>query len=319
MKKIILILVSGMFFLISNSYSQMFGGSIFKNKDKIDLEKFINLDITKYNSGEFKKIIGQDYKIEDKIVDNKKITTYKIFLTNDGNEYELILTNKDDKFLLFLNLISDDKKLVPNFKSCSSIKDKYSKKFGKQFRYKNIPQTKETAFEFLKFQLNFSNHTIELSCTSIGETQLLTYVINKSKKDSVFMGEVAKITCSLNKMRIEHHWKLAGDSGYFVTKNIDQPTILNLYIDEYSKKIGRFSNGNFLDIHGNYKIFTKDKIEVIEDKEKGNSITWLIDRITGGIETYTIRSDSETLDQIVGGIGKSRRFGTCQKTKDNAF
>jgi hypothetical protein len=62
-----------------------------------------------------------------------------------------------------------------------TIKDKYSKRFGKQFRYKNIPQTKETAFESLKFQLNFSNHTVELSCSSLGETQLLTYVINKPK------------------------------------------------------------------------------------------------------------------------------------------
>jgi hypothetical protein len=106
MKRLIILIASGFFLLISDSYSQMFGGSIFKNKDKIDLEKFINLDITKYKPTDIKKIIGQDFETKEWTDDKKvKVTNYLILLKHDENEYELTLSEKNNNLFMEVGLI----------------------------------------------------------------------------------------------------------------------------------------------------------------------------------------------------------------------
>jgi hypothetical protein len=93
---------------------------------------------------------------------------------------------------------------------------------------------------------------------------------------------------------------------------------LNLYIDEYKNRIGRVSDFNF-DIKGEYKVFSKDKIQVIEDRGNESKIIWTLNRINGDIETYFENSNSSVSHLISDRKAKSTRYGNCQKTKGNVL
>ena len=323
MTRLILFLVSGLFLLISDSYSQMFGGSIFKNKDEINLEKFINLDITKYKASDIKKIIGQDFETKEWTDDKKvKVTNYLILLKHDGNEYELRLSEKNNNLSLYLQLFKIGSKNY-YFKNCEQIKNRYEKKFGKQFRYKNLPANEKNPLylQMLKFQLNYTNHTIELSCTSFGDNVQTTWIINKSKKDSEFMDELIFISCVVDRSKIESKFLQPYERpDSYQVKKIDVPDKIDLFIDNYSKRIGRRSNQN-LNIEGDYTIFNKDRVEVIEKKNDVadlNSVIWLLNRVSGDIEIL-METKSGYLDMHLGGVRKTRLYGNCQKSKSNVF
>jgi hypothetical protein len=323
LKRLIAFIVFGMFILMPNSYTQMLGGSIFKNKDELILEKFINLDITKYKVNDVKKIIGQDFQTKEFVDGNKsKVTNHIIFLNHNGNDYELRLSEKNNNLSLYLELFKTGSKNY-YFKNCEEIKRKYEKKFGKNFRYTNLPATeKEPLYlQSLKFQLNYPNHTIELFCNSFGDNVQTTWITNKSKNNSEFMDELIFISCVVDRRKVESKFLQPYEkSDSYQVKRMDVPDKIDLFIDNYSKKIGRRSNYN-LNINGDYTIFNKDRVEVVEKKSDVpnlNSITWQLNRVTGDIEIL-METKSDYPDMHYGGIRKTRLYGNCQKSKGNVL
>jgi len=322
MKKIILISFLS-FFITSISYSQFLGKSVFKNNEEVDIDKFFKLDISKYKITDVKILLGDEYSVRKSINknNNKEQIYYDIFLKKDNKKYRLSL-GTDEKSSVTLNLLLFDYTLDKNkshFKNCTEIKNKYEKQYGKLYRYSkyNVSGISEKV-ENLKFQINSSNHTIELDCMSWESEVSVVGVENKNKKNSIFMEEISKITCTFNKQRIEHRYSNASNNSYMVIENLDKKETSNLYIDEYSKTIGRALDYNY-EIQGEYKIFSKDKIQVIEDKGKESKIIWTLNRINGDIETYFENSNSGISHLIADRKAKSTRYGDCQKTKGNVL
>ena len=315
MKKILLIILLS-FVISSNSYSQFLGKNVFKNEEELDLDKILKLDISKYKITDVKKLFGENYFTENEFLNLKVGTWYYIFLKKDNNKYKLTLGNNNDTASLFLDLVasSDIKNKKSYFKNCSEIKDKYSKQFGKSFRFNK----EKESHEYLLFQINYSNHLIEVNCLSWDNVIDLNLLISKSKKNSRVMEEVSKITCTFNKQRIEHLWSGASNNSYMKIEDLVKKETLNLFIDEYSKTIGRVLEYNW-EIRGEYKVFSKDKIQVIENRGKESTITWNLNRINGDIETYTENSNSSVSHLIADRKAKSTKYGNCQKTKGNVL
>jgi hypothetical protein len=315
MKKILLIILLS-FVISSNSYSQFLGKNVFKNEEELDLDKILKLDISKYKITDVKKLFGENYFTENEFLNLKGGTWYYIFLKKDNNKYKLTLGNNNDTASLFLDLVasSDIKNKKSYFKNCSEIKDKYSKQFGKSFRFNK----EKESHEYLLFQINYSNHLIEVNCLSWDNVIDLNLLISKSKKNSRVMEEVSKITCTFNKQRIEHLWSGASNNSYMKIEDLVKKETLNLFIDEYSKTIGRVLEYNW-EIRGEYKVFSKDKIQVIENRGKESTITWNLNRINGDIETYTENSNSSVSHLIADRKAKSTKYGNCQKTKGNVL
>lgn len=309
MKKIILITFIS-FFISSISHSQFLGKSVFKNNEKLDLDKIIKLDITKYKMTDVKKLFGEDY-----LTEKKDKTEYYIFLTHNDAKYKLKLYEKNDLASLFIDLVGDDfvNKKNTIFQTCTELKNNYQKQYGKSFRY-----AKSNIYEMLQFQIYQSNHSIEVLCQHLEKENLNVFLVNQNNKDVRIMGEVSKITCTLNKQRIEHFYSNASNNKYMILEDLEKRETLNLYIDEFKKTIGRVSDYNW-EILGEYKIFSKDKIQVIESKGAESKIIWTFNRINGDIETYYENSNSSVSGFIADRKAKSTRYGNCQKTKGNAL
>jgi hypothetical protein len=313
MKKIILISFLS-FFISSISYSQFLGKSFFKNDEELDLDKILKLDISKYTIIDVKKLFGENYFSQNEFK-NIKGVSYYIFLKKNDKKYKLILGNKNDTAFLFLNLVEEGN-ISSNksyFKNCTEIKDKYSKQYGKYLRF-----SKNETLENLQFQINSSHHTIEVNCLSFDNIINLTYFSSHSKKNSRLMEDVSKITCTFNKQRIEHRYSNSSNNSYMVIEDLVKKETLNLFIDEYNQTIGRALDYNW-EIIGDYKIFSKDKIQVIENKGKESTITWTLNRINGDIETYSENSNSSVSHVIADRKAKSTRYGNCQKFKNNVL
>ena len=313
MKKIILIFFLS-FFISSISYSQFLGKSVFKNEEELDLDKILKLDISKYKITDVKKLFGENYFSQSELK-NIKGGWYYIFLKKNDKKYKLTLGSKNDSAYLFLGLVEEG---IPSsnksyFKNCTEIKDKYSKQYGKYLRF-----SKNDSLENLQFQINSSNHSIEVTCLSIDNIINLTYFTSHSKKNTRLMEEVSKITCTFNKQRIEHRYSNSSNNSYMVIEDLVKKETLNLFIDEYNQTIGRALDYNW-EIIGDYKIFSKDKIQVIENKGKESTITWTLNRINGDIETYSENSNSSVSHVIADRKAKSTRYGNCQKTKGNVL
>jgi len=312
---------------MTNSYSQTLGGSIFKNKGELNLEKFINLDITKYKPNDIKKIIGQDFQ-KDSWIDTDKfnITRYTISVSHKGNDYRLILSEKNNNLILGLELYNNTTKKY-YFKNCEEIKNKYEKNFGKNFRYTNVPANEKNPryYQSLKFQLNYPNHIIDLTCFNYGENYQTTWIFNKNKKEYEFMDELIFISCVIDRKKLETKYlpgyEMADD---YKVKRMDVPDKFDLFIDNYFKIIGRRSNiseNQNREIKGEYKIFNKDRIEVVEntsDEPDLINVTWQLNRVNGDIELLL---ESKNHPKILhsGGIRKDRYYGNCQKSKGNVF
>jgi hypothetical protein len=304
-----------MLFLNSSIYSQ--GNSIFKDNQELDLDKFIKLDISKYKITDVKKLFGEKYLTNKETVNDKEEVTHYINLKNNEKKYTLYLSNKNDSASLFLDLIEDGS--VPNkayFKSCTEIKNKYEKQFGNSFRYTKRTE-KNGSNEDLSFQINSSNHTIELGCMSYQDTIVLLLISNQNKKNTRFMSEVSKISCEFDRQRVEHLWSKASNNNYLAVRNMDKKNAQNLYIDYHKKKIGRVLDYNWA-IDGEYKTFSKDKIEVVEKINDVSKRTWLLNRMNGEIEVFMEGRELEA-NTVKDGVYKVRNYGTCQKFKSNVF
>jgi hypothetical protein len=304
-----------MLFLNSSIYSQ--GNSIFKDNQELDLDKFIKLDISKYKITDVKKLFGEKYLTNKEMVNGKEEVTYYINLKNNEKKYTLYLSNKNDSASLFLDLIEDG--AVPNkayFKSCTEIKNKYEKQFGNSFRYTKRTE-KNGSNEDLSFQINSSNHTIELGCMSYQDTIVLLLISNQNKKNTRFMSEVSKISCEFDRQRVEHLWSKASNNNYLAVRNMDKKNAQNLYIDDHRKKIGRVLDYNWA-IDGEYKTYSKDKIEVVEKINDDSKRTWLLNRMNGEIEVFMEGRELEA-NTVKDGVYKVRNYGTCQKFKSNVF
>ena len=315
MKHLILFIFFGMLFLNSSIYSQ--GSSIFKDNQELDLDKFIKLDISKYKITDVKKLFGEKYLTNKETVNDKEEVTHYINLKNNEKKYTLYLSNKNDSASLFLDLIEDGS--VPNkayFKSCTEIKSKYEKQFGNSFRYTKRTE-KNGSNEDLSFQINSSNHTIELGCMSYQDTIVLLLISNQNKKNTRFMSEVSKISCEFDRQRVEHLWSKASNNNYLAVRNMDKKNAQNLYIDDHRKKIGRVLDYNWA-IDGEYKTFSKDKIEVVEKINDDSKRTWLLNRMNGEIEVFMEGRELEA-NTVKDGVYKVRNYGTCQKFKSNVF
>jgi len=310
MKKVILVILLS-FFISSVSYSQFLGNSVFKNNEKLNLDKIIKLDITKYKMTDVKKLFGEDYFTEKK---NDK-SEYHIFLSHNEGKYQLTLFEYNNSVSLLLDLVGKDlvnKKMI-NFLNCKELKNNYEKLYGKNVRYE-----KSDIHEILEFQINHTNHSTNVLCQHLEKELLNIYLLNENKKNVKVMDEVSKITCTFNKQRIEHLYTDASNNSYMKIEDLVKKETLNLYIDEYRNRIGRVSDFNF-DIKGEYKVFSKDKIQVIEDKGKESKIIWTLNRINGDIETYFENSSSSVSHLISDRKAKSTRYGNCQKTKGNVL
>jgi hypothetical protein len=236
MKKILLVTLLS-FFISSISYSQFLGKSVFKNEEVLDLDKILKLDISKYKITDVKKILGENYFTE-----KTKRVEYYIFLTQNDSKYKLKIFERSNYLTLFIDLVEDDisKSKKSSFKSCSELKNKYEKQFGKSNRY-----WKTVNYEYLKFQVNQSNHHFEVFCQSLDNKIFSLYLINKNKKTSEIMTEVSKITCTFDKQRVEHIWLQGSNNDYLQIKNMDKKETQNLFIDDYEKNIGRDLYYNF--------------------------------------------------------------------------
>lgn len=310
MKKVLLVIVS-FFFISSISYSQFLGNSVFKNNEKLNLDKVIKLDVTKYQMTDVKKLFGEDYFTEKK---NDK-SEYHIFLSHNGAKYQLKLYEYNNSLSLLLDLVGNDliNKKMTSFQNCTELKNNYQKQYGKYFRYE-----KSNIHEILEFQINHSNHSTKVLCQHLEKEILNIYLLNENKKNVKTMNEVSRITCIINKQRIEHLWTGASNNNYMKVLDLDKKDTLNLYIDDYKNKIGRVLDFNF-DIKGEYKVFTKDNIQVVENRGNENKIIWTINRINGDIELYSENNNTSVAHLIANGKAKSTRYGNCQKTKGNAL
>ena len=309
MKKIILISFLS-FFISTISYSQFLGKSVFKNNEKLDLDKIIKFDISKYNLTDVKKILGEDY-----LTEKTTRVEYYIFLTQNDSKYKLKIFERSNYLTLFIDLVEDDisKSKKSSFESCTELKNKYEKRFEKSYRY-----WKRVNYEFLKFQINQSNHQFEVFCQSLDNKIFSLYVANTNKKTSRIMTEVSKITCTFDKARVEHIWLQGSNNDYLTIKNMDKKETQNLFIDDYEKKIGRVMDYNY-EIIGEYKTYNKDIIEVVEKKSNVSSITWTLNRMNGDIETFLQSSEADVFNKVRNGEYKVRRYGNCQKFKNNVL
>ena len=242
MKKTILITLL-CFFISSTSHSQFFGKSVFKNNEKLDLDKILKFDISKYKITDVKKILGKEYFTE-----KTPRVEYYIYLTKNDSKYKLKIFELNNYLALFIDLAEDDivKNKKPSFESCTELKTKYEKQYDKSYRYWKLDNG-----ESLDFQINLSNHSFGVYCQSYVNKIVLLFVTNKNIKDTKIMGEVSKITCTFDKKRVEHFWSQSSNNDYFVIKNMDTKQTQNLFIDDFQKKLGRVFNYNF-EITGEY-------------------------------------------------------------------
>jgi hypothetical protein len=136
-----------------------------------------------------------------------------------------------------------------------------------------------------------------------------------------FKNNVSTIVCEMDKARIEHRWINVSNNYYYITKDIKKD-YQNLIIDDNLKKLARLENGSKNIIQGDYKVFSKNKIEVIETRNVGKSTVvaiFLIDRVSGRAEFYAEDRRIDKNTNVVGGVSKIRFYGICQKLKDNTL
>jgi hypothetical protein len=136
-----------------------------------------------------------------------------------------------------------------------------------------------------------------------------------------FKRNVSMIVCEYKKVRIEHRWNNTSNSNYYVTQDAAKD-YQNLIIDDNFKKLARIENGSKNIIQGDYKVFSKNKIEVIETRNAGKDtvvVTFLIDRISGTAEFYIENNSANISKNILGGVSKVRLFANCQKLKNNTL
>ena len=305
-KKILITLLC--FFISSTSHSQFLGKSVFKNNEKLDLDKILEFDISKYKITDVKKILGEEYFTE-----RTPRVEYYIFLTKNDSKYKLKIFELNNYLALVMDLAEDDivKNKKPSFESCTELKTKYEKQYKKSNRYKKTDE-----YESLKFQINLSNHSFGVICNSYKNKIIILFVTNKNIKDTKIMGEVSKITCTFDKERVEHFWLGGSNKDYFVIKNMDTRQTQNLFIDDYQQKLGRVLDYNF-EIIGEYKTYNKDLIEVVEKKSDVSSATWILNRMNGDIEVLIQSSEAEVLKEVRDGKFKFRQYGNCQKFQKN--
>ena len=152
---------------------------------------------------------------------------------------------------------------------------------------------------------------------SYQDTIVLLLISNQNKKNTRFMSEVSKISCEFDRQRVEHLWSKASNNNYLAVRNMDKKNAQNLYIDDHRKKIGRVLDYNWA-IDGEYKTFSKDKIEVVEKINDDSKRTWLLNRMNGEIEVFMEGRELEA-NTVKDGVYKVRNYGTCQKFKSNVF
>ena len=136
-----------------------------------------------------------------------------------------------------------------------------------------------------------------------------------------FKNNVSTIVCEMNKARIEHRWINVSNNYYYVTQDTKKD-YQNLIIDDNLKKLARLENGSKNIIQGDYKVFSKNKIEVIETRNVGKGTVvaiFSIDRVSGRAEFYAEDRRIEKNTNVVGGVSKIRFYGICQKLKDNTL
>ena len=66
--------------------------------------------------------------------------------------------------------------------------------------------------------------------------------------------------------------------------------------------------------------YAETKIEeVVEKKSNVSSITWTLNRMNGDIETFLQSSEADVFNKVRNGEYKVRRYGNCQKFKNNVL
>ena len=136
------------------------------------------------------------------------------------------------------------------------------------------------------------------------------------------MGYISKDMKKISELSIditnEKNNKYDIKSINILTEIADRGNIDYLFIDDYEKKIGRVMDYNY-EIIGEYKTYNKDIIEVVEKKSNVSSITWTLNRMNGDIETFLQSSEADVFNKVRNGEYKVRRYGNCQKFKNNVL
>jgi len=312
MKKLLGIMVLGLL-LSGNAYAQIF----YPNKE-LDLDKFINIDLTKYKFEDYEKILGKNSQKWDGDPDNKgkgELDFRKISIKLDGRKQELKLRKfsqvgklKGLKLFLTLNGYTCDEaqKLVP---------EKYIKKENYYNYYSDYVVLK---MQFVDFSFDIGESRVSFSCmgmaSSSGEAEKTDtiFLIVSPKETSSKVLPLKPISCSLNraKTNINNEWSDMEGENY-----------LNFYLKDHSKKLLDQSYNNT----GDTIVYNKDFIhtkKIYENKKASKQKIfdeYKVDRINGGF-TYIKKNFDPNTTMVKDNIIIVEYRGKCKKrAEERAF
>ena len=308
MLKIISSTIIFLLFQIQISLSQEF----YPNKE-LDLEKFINFDLTKYDFNDFDKIIGNDVQNWDG--DSDHLTSRD----KDWKQIDIKIDNKNYKLRLS-QLINDNisLKITTQDLLCDQSRSLIPEKY---ISNKNLLDYKSD-FQILKMRtLKFSydtNKNTRLYYTCLesltsddkpGGTMPLSIIILalKDKTEIAAVVPLKMISCQL--LQGKTH-----DTDY---SKIMDPTFMTFYISDSQKNL---LDERFISVGTNKSSFNKDLIHTVEenkyDKTKTNrSIFYFehkVDRING-VFYHKRKIYDKTYTNLTNNIAVVEWTGQCTK------
>jgi len=307
MKKLLGIVVINLLISV-NAYSQIF----YPNKD-LDLNKFINFDISNYTFEDYEKILGKKTQKWDGDPDKKgkdELDFRKISVKFNGEKHELRLRKFKTGLKLYLTLngytCDEAQKLVP---------EKYIKKENYNNYYSDFLIMK---MQSVDFSYDIGESRFSFSCmgmvNSSGEAEKVDYIflIISSKKTSSKVLALKPISCRLDraKTNINNEWSDMEGENY-----------LNFYLKDHRKKLLDKSY-NFT---GDIIVYDKDFIhtkKTYENKKSSKQTIfkeYKVDRINGGF-TYIRKDFDPRATMVKDNIIIVEYRGKCEKrTEERKF
>jgi len=308
MLKIILSTIIFLLFQIQISLSQEF----YPNKE-LDLEKFINFDLTKYDFNDFDKIIGNDVQNWDGNSDQKTSRD------KDWKQIDIKINNKKYKLRLS-HLINDSISLKITTRDlwCDQSRSLIPEKY---ISNKNLLDYKSD-FQILKMRtLKFSydtNKNTRLYYTCLesltsddepgGVTPLSIIILMlKDKTDLAAIVPLKMISCQLLQAKTQ-------DAGY---SKIMEPLFMTFYISDGQRDL---LDETFISTGTNKLSFNKDLIHTVEenkyDKTKTNRAIFYfehkVDRING-VFYHKRKIYDKTYTNFVNNTAEVEWTGQCTK------
>ena len=291
-----------------NAYAQIF----YPDKN-LDLNKFINFDISKYSFEDYEKILGKKSQKWDGNPDKKgenelDYRTINIKFNNGNYELKLRKFKKGTQLFLTLNGYTCDEaqKLVP---------EKYIKKENYYNYYADLQIMKMQRIEF-SYDIGESRFTF--SCmgmtSSSGEAEKVDYIffIISPKKTSSKVLALKPISCRLHRVKtnIKNEWSDMEGENY-----------LNFYLKDDSKKLlnNRYMYAGDTIVYDRDLIHTKQTYENKKTSEQTIFIEYKIDRVNGGF-TFNRKDFNPEATMVKDNIVIVKYTGKCEKrTEERKF